>query len=126
MHHPGGGFGNQDLSFCPSSITVVEDLKIENLDFTELCNEQSRLNMRTQKVIAPNWDKENQGPNRSQCHEQCCIVGEQAIEEEEVKGAPEKAESKKRLNMFMKKKVPPKLQNLRKWKTERKLKIEFD
>ena len=61
---------------------MVEDLKIENLDFTELCKEQqSRLNMRTQKVIA-NRDKENQGPNTNQCHEQCCIVGEHTIEEE--------------------------------------------
>ena len=104
---------------------MVEDLKIENLDFTELCKEQSRLNMRTQKVIA-NWDKENHGPNTTQCHEQCCIVGEHTIEEEEVKVAPEKVESKKRLPLFMKRQVPPKLQNVRKWKTERKLNIEFD
>lgn len=103
---------------------MVEDLKIENLDFTELCKEQSRLNMRTQKVIS-NWDKENQGPNTSQCHEKCCIVGEHNIEEE-VKEASEKVESKKRLPLFMKRQVPPKLQNVRKWKTERKLNIEFD
>ena len=103
---------------------MVEDLKIENLDFTELCNEQSRLNMRTQKVIG--GGKENHAPNTGECHEQCCIVGEQTIEEEEVKGVPEKVEGKKRLNVFMKKKVPPKLQNVRKWKTERKLKVEFD
>ena len=81
--------------------------------------------MRTQKVIA-NWDKENHNQNANQCHLQCCIVGEHTIEEEEVKEPPQMAGSKQKLSVFMKRKVPPKLQNVRKWNTERKLNIEFD
>ena len=82
------------------------------------------LHMRTQKIIAE-YDKENITPNNitGLCHDKCCIVGEQVIEEE-TKEEQDKSNNKKKL--CKKKSIPPKLQNVRKWKTERNLKIEFD
>jgi hypothetical protein len=100
-------------------------LRIENLDFTEMCKEQSRLNMRTQKIITE-CDKENNCPNVNQCHDRCCIVGEEIIQEEEKEQKKiEKPKSNKK-KIFQKKSIPPKLQNVRKWKTERKLNLDFD